>query len=416
MLDPLTFGKTVLRNGITVYSKPWDVPYVTFQIFFPVGHMHNTGEIDPGSAHLLEHLVCRRSRAFPITYSFKKHISLSGGHFGASTSTGHTRYELRCEDAVFLEALGSLLEHIDSTVINDTDLRDEGRIIKNERKRSERFYPGRDKLDQYCATKWMRTTEVTLRQILGDDSDLDTASIASLQALRLKYCDPRTFVFVGGNFDLDAVCKALEQLTTTPHSLPSHVEAAGWCNRHYHEAQCSESPRFTYHLGGISPTSTVETVAANSFLGLLLVNHVHGTLYEWLRTELGLVYELGYLTSIRPVTGSISWELWAPMSGREDVVRVRAELHDRIQASIEDGAHIALELKRRIGQSVLNAGSLDNIMSDGVGSVLRYGRVITMTEQNELLQSVASSAHLRTVYEERWAPEHTGEFLAMPVE
>ena len=56
---------TRLKNGIIVYGKKTADPFVIASIHIPVGHIHNTGSIVPGSMHLLEHMVCNRSVYIP---------------------------------------------------------------------------------------------------------------------------------------------------------------------------------------------------------------------------------------------------------------------------------------------------------------------------------------------------------------
>jgi predicted Zn-dependent peptidase len=57
MKDRLIFKTAKLKNGIRIFAKSMDVPFAYVWLYVPVGHIHNTGSVLPGTAHLLEHIA-----------------------------------------------------------------------------------------------------------------------------------------------------------------------------------------------------------------------------------------------------------------------------------------------------------------------------------------------------------------------
>jgi predicted Zn-dependent peptidase len=146
MKDRLIFESTQLDNGITVLAKPMDVPFAIAWLYIPVGHVHNTGSVLPGTAHFLEHIAYNRSRLYHKPNQFQKMVELKGGDFDASTGFLTTEYDLSARSDMFGEAFKGLMSHVFEPIITQEDITLEASIISSERKMSSKWYPGDDDL------------------------------------------------------------------------------------------------------------------------------------------------------------------------------------------------------------------------------------------------------------------------------
>ncbi len=414
MKDRLKFETTVLDNGITVHAKPADVPFAYVRLYLPVGHVHNTGDILPGTAHFLEHMQCKRSALYPDCDSYDTFVALEGGQFNASTHPAWTEYRLKIPTTVFVPAFQGLISHVLEPIFDERDLEREIGIISSERRRRSRWYPGSDELEHHCLTKWKYDHPLTLRQIFGEDPDLKQMSVERLRRMHQAYLDPRAYMLVGGNFDRSLVFQELSRFPTAEHNLSVQIETLRWEHRQYHEEKFPSINRFIYHLGGIVPERDLQILQGNNFLGRLLVNTVHGTLYNWLRRELGWSYNLGFELDGGHPHKQADWELYLPVNSYEQAQQVRKEVHDRIRKAIHDQDLLATELRRRISGQVFWYQTIGQVIDEAHSSLIGDKKLTSELELTNLLKQCQNPSFLENIYERYWSPEVSGEFLAIP--
>ena len=311
--DRLIFKSTQLKNGIWVHAKPMNVPFAIVSIVVPVGHLHNTGKILPGTAHFLEHLVCGRSHLYPEKNQFQKKIELVGGEFNALTDSQYTKYTIQVKSDMLTEAFKGLMSHVFNPIIKAEDFLLEIGAVSSERRRESKWYPGNDDFEYHCLTKWKYDVQFTSRQAIGKDSDLKKMTVAGLSSFHKNYFDPKVYVTVGGKFDEKVILKELNKIKTKKHNLPINLKQIRWANKKYHEKKFDDISRYIYHLGGVVTSKPdFTTFVGIYFIGKLLTNPVHGTLYQWLRNELGWTYSLGFKFSTGSsrsiVTGSSPYQ------------------------------------------------------------------------------------------------------------
>jgi predicted Zn-dependent peptidase len=414
MKDRLLFETTVLDNGITIYSKPADVPFVYAWLYFPVGHAHNTGLVLPGTAHFLEHIVCNRSRLFPECDSFDQFVKLKGGDFNAATRNGTTNYTLRVRSDMFEPAFKGFVSSAFEPLLEEHDIINEANIIGNERRRKNKWYPGESELEYHRLTKWKHDQAFSLRQIFGEDPDLRAMNVEGLRQFHQNYFDPRTYLIIGGAYNSELVFKELSRFKTIKQKLPQQVEEVHWVNREYHEDKFSDLNRFMYHLGGIVDSLDPKVLQGIEFLGSLLVNTAHGVLYSWLRRELGWTYNMGFNISYGNPLIKSDWKLWLPVSTYQQSQEVRRELHGRIQKSLQDKNLLETELERRLSGSCFWYQTLQSILNSASDFLDSFGRIITETEWHSDIQRCKDTKFLQEIYETYWSPQISGEFLAIP--
>ncbi len=416
MKDRLVFKTTKLKNGIRIFSKHIDLPFATIWLYVPVGHIHNTGEVLPGTAHMLEHIAFGRSRLYPEKDRFQKIVELAGGSFNASTCSLHTRYELSVRSDMFNRAFKGLMSHVFEPLITAKDIADEAGIIINESKMYNKWFPGEDRLGNYFQTKWRDTLGFTLRQRVGKREDLTKMSVTKLSGLHEAYFDPRTYLVIGGKFDQRTVIKELGRIKTKKHHLSTKIKQITWVNKKYHEKKFDTIKRYLYYMGGIVSTTDVQTNIAISFIGELLANSTQGVLFEWLRKELGWCYDIDFDNSwdTNPTIYN-TWEICLPLSSKKQVAHVRKEIHERILRAISDKALVVREVEREKSSRTFSFETLSSMMRMAAFTLGPHGgKVYTEADYLRFFEKCKDTAYLKRIYDKYWSPKVTGEFLAMP--
>lgn len=414
MKDRLLFDTVKLSNGMTVYGKRTEDPFVLARLHVPLGHTHNTGKVLPGSAHMLEHLACSRSERFPETGSFYRHAALRGGEFGGGSDISWTTYELEAPADEFPNLFAAFMEHLQTPVISEDYLRHEAGIIGEERRAATKWFPYDNEVEHLCNTRWKNIKLLSLRQVFGSDKDLAAMSPEGLLELHRSYWDPRAHLVIGGSYDMEPVCAQIDKIPTQLHQLPTRHQPMGWTRREYHELRFSSSKRMYYHLGGFIEQNDPLTVTAVGFMGSLLVDTVYGVLYRWLRNELGWIYNMGFGVPLNSPPAVPHWELWVPLSSREQVATVRRELHSRILKAIRDKELLATALKRYLSVQVFWYQTLESVLEEMTKKLHVFGRTISEEEGRAILSRCADTRLLEEVYERCWHPNVSGEFLALP--
>lgn len=123
-------SKTVLSNGMTVFTKEVDTaPVVTVQVWYRVGSLDESPGIN-GIAHQLEHLMFKGTQDRPI--QFGRFFSALGSESNAFTSYDMTAYFGTVEP----NKLGALLvleaDRMQNSLIGEAELASEKRVVISE--------------------------------------------------------------------------------------------------------------------------------------------------------------------------------------------------------------------------------------------------------------------------------------------
>ena len=412
--DRLIFKEVRSDNGITIHSYPMDVPFASIILNVPFGHANNTGKILPGSAHFLEHLILSCSKLYPESKSFIKMVNIKSGNINAITGNFNTLFVLTVRADIFCEMLKGLVSHVFHPIFRQDDLELERGIVSNERKIDERWFPGTNELENYLSTDWKYNMPCSLRQKLGYDSDVADITLEYLEDIHKHYFDLKTFALIGGNFDLDSVCKIITsgKVEANNGKPEGKYEKVRWINKNYHEKSFNDVSRFIYYLGGFKHSVDLRTLTCVEFIGKLLTDPVTGILYEWLREEKGWVYDIGFYYDANKMESF--WELDIPLNNLEQVEFVRKEIDNKIVGAIQDKKKVSDGIERYKSASVFNYQTLDSIMYVAASSLFTHGRIVSESESLGLLDSCKDPEFLLYVYENYFSPHVRGEFLAKP--
>ncbi|HEY1074464.1 MAG TPA: insulinase family protein [Patescibacteria group bacterium] len=415
MRDRQVFDENTLKNGIKTYTYKEDVPFTIVHLRIPVGSSHSTGDIIPGSFHFLEHLLMDRSETYSNFNEFNRLVGLKGGHVSAATGPFETKFTLSIPTKHFPSLSKGLLDQVFKPLFLEEDIALERGIIRNERTMKERWFPGSSEKGQYIATQWLNDCPLTLRQRLGNDEDLARMTPESLRKVHRYYSDPRMKVVIGGSGYLDPFFEELAALSTQEHSLTEHYKPVSWANREYHEKEFRDVSRHELYYGGIStPKPDINALGAIPFILNYLTNSIHGPLYRWLREEKGWVYNLG--SSFYSDRYSADWTLTFPLGDKEQVETVRKELWERVRSALNDQDAINADIDRQLDYAkAYSFQRVSDILGFALNSLTIHERIIPESEMFAFAEKLRDRAFLVKIFEEHFAQEHMGTFLATPL-
>ncbi len=199
-IPPLQFREHTLANGLRVFSAvDKTTPNVTVQVFYDVG-----GKDDPehrsGFAHLFEHMMFKATRDMPSEYMDRLTEDV-GGFNNASTADDLTNY-FEVIPANHLERLlWAEAERMSSLKVDQAAFTSERAVVEEELRQ-------RVLADPYGRLQSLLIPEASFqvhpykRPVIGSIEDLDSATLADVQAFHATYYRPdNANLIVIGNFD-----------------------------------------------------------------------------------------------------------------------------------------------------------------------------------------------------------------------
>ncbi len=193
----------VTKNGMKIVFL-FDERYHTsaLQFTFNLGWRHDP-EDKIGLAHLFEHLIGKRTKAFPEKGEFSKEKTKIGIVSNAVTSRDSTVYFHKQTHLKTLESLRLLFEAIYFSTFNEEDLRKEKEVVLTE---------ARQHKDNDTSTSWHNAAKnlypnLSLSKFFfGDEKSLGNVSIDTFEKFYNIYKNPKnTTLFVATNNSKDKV-------------------------------------------------------------------------------------------------------------------------------------------------------------------------------------------------------------------
>lgn len=211
-LDPAKFPiiEKQLKNGLEVrFLRDPSVPTVTYYTFFKVGSRNERQGIT-GISHLFEHMMFNGSAKYGPK-EFDRQLESRGGFSNAFTSNDMTAYYEDFDRDALAMVVDLESDRMRSLTINDTSLKSEREVVKEERRfRVDNDVGGTmdEALDAlaYVAHPYHWP-------VIGWMGDLDTISKEQCQDyFRTYYAPNNAIVFVVGDFDPDEAFRLIEKM------------------------------------------------------------------------------------------------------------------------------------------------------------------------------------------------------------
>ncbi len=416
MRDKQVFDEHMLSNGIKVFEYKEDTPFTRIVVQIPVGTVHNTELILPGTFHFLEHMITLRSLRHPVYNQFCHLVGLKGGTFEATTKSFWTTYALDIPSKHLKEVLPGFFSQLFEPVFQEEDIALQRGIISNERKGRERWYPGSSEEEHYLRTQWQSDYAFSLCQMMGNDAGVACITPDYLYQVHQNYHNSGIQVIIGGSGDVSSLLCVLSEMKVEKRTLPTSFRVIHWINQEYHEKSFRDQSRFSLQYGGIlSPRPEEVFNFVLSFILRYFTNTVHGPLYEWLREEKGWVYDIGCSVSTFR-DQSFDWTLKFPLNNLEQVYVVRNELQGRINKALANSDTVSQEVDRA-GDTIEAYGyqTLEQIMNSAESDLERYGFIRSESHIRSNLELCRNTQFLQKVWTEAFAPEKIGCFCALPL-
>ena len=415
--DHQVFDEQVLANGINTYVYSEQSRYSIASITVPVGSASSFGTYLPGTFHFLEHLLYNRSQAYPKLNEYRKLTGLKGGSFNASTYPLYTRYFLSCPSEHFAELWKGLFSAVFQPHFVERDFQIERGTIISERRKKERWFPGSTELGRYVDTEWLYDIPLSLEQRLGSDDNLASMNKDMMERAHAgRYFIPGITLVAAGSANFQPLMNSLAQLDINKASPPTRYEALRWENQQYHTHSFRDINRHVLRLGGIvAAKPDYLRSRGRTFILEYLTNSTHGSLFTWLREDLGWVYEMGYST-MRTVDSQSLWTLRFPLANQQQVETVRREYHERIASALRDQSAVDAEVDRI--KSLFQAYSyslLGQVVDDAHSTLEQRGKILSEHAYLNYLEKYRDTSFLHDVWAEASDPTAMGSFCAMPI-
>lgn len=412
--DRLIFDTIQLKNGITVHMYPYDVPFAESVIYFPYGHMHNIDRIIPGTFHFLEHMVFRRSDAFPELFAMRKKVQLKGAHFNANTGNVSTQYELDSPAGNFMSDFSDLVDHLTSIQFQEDDFEKERGVIRNERTKYEKYFPGSNEINKYFLTRWWKRETSSLDEQLGLDSSLNKMSTDYLKEVYSTYYWTKdTIVLIGGKFNKDAIIQKLETVQTK--EVPKHSkkpEKIEWINQNYKEVTFDTAKRPEYVFGLIIPSGSPQDSTTLNFIGNLATNSSDGVIFNWLRHDLNESYSVS--SSVRRYDSAICFDISIPLNTQKYVGLIRKEILSKIRQALSDPKIVNENIDRLDAKDAFSYQRIGDIIGTALIGIKSEGRIVSESEYNARWDKCRDTAYLLEFFDRYFIPENIGEALVLP--
>ena len=414
MRDRQVFQEKILENGIKVFFYPDPGPGTTeFRIIIPFGTEHNTGNILHGSAHALEHMVCKRSKTYPEKRSFDCFLASEGGSCNACTNFRYTEYWAQSTSDIASALWEGLFDRVFNPIFSEQDWNTEKSIIQNESKKN-RFHPGQDETSKLLKTEWLKVPSPELRNIFGFGEDLNMMSIDYFNHLHSEtYFRLPVYILVAGQCDIEHIYQSLSKLSTKKNNLEVIPNKASWKNKNY-QTVSNQVERFVIGWSGFMNEIDLPFEVVSNFVLNYLTNKSFGILHHWLREEKGWLYSISSGVNAWQ-NKNVIWALSLPLSDESAVNAVRKGIDEYIIRGLGDEKTLKKEVNRRIKSSVFSFQTLEKILDVAQNSLCIYGRILTENKLQSYWRSLCTDPkYLLSFYEKHMSPQIRGECYIIP--
>lgn len=400
----VTFGsvdgairRTVLPNGVRVLTHT--IPSrraCSMSFVIPSGSVdEKPGQY--GAAHFLEHLLfkgTKRRTAFGIAAAFDN----VGGSANAYTTLDHTCYFAQCRDDDIELAVDVIADFLSSPLLLDADIESERNVIVEELAATE-DEPESLLWQQGYATIFDR--QPSARPVGGTVQEVTKLSADAIRQFYTDHYRPSRLIvtaagavdhdrfvkmvgeaFALGGWDTPAEPEPVVRATSALDPVPGPVvtDVTLRPGEQGHLLLATQSVPFDHDLN-----------PAVSLLSTIYGGGMSSRLYQEVREELGLAYDVGsYRSAVNGAEYFAAQAACVPQSAQQVV-----SLMDLIWAGLAENEVPESELDRAIRQTVgtmvLSSESLVSLQSSLASAECRYGRYISLEQHIQQVQAVTAA-------------------------
>lgn len=301
----MNYQRTTLDNGLRLLTASMPgMRSASMAFFFSVGSRYEADEI-AGASHFIEHMLFKGSRRYPTARHISEAIEGVGGSFNGSTGKELTCYTARVPGEHLLGVMQVFSDMIRYPRFDPVDIEKERDVI------IEELSATRDDPQEWVN---LLIDEVMWPRLpLGRDDAGFIETVARLDHEELlsylhEHYGPNSLVIsVAGNIDHHEVIHTVEQLfgdwqpcehpTWQPSLPPRHTRPVSLLQR--------ETEQTNICLATLGSAYTAEEYYPILLINTLLGDGMSSRLFQTLREEQGLAYDIGSYFNSYHETGSL---------------------------------------------------------------------------------------------------------------
>ncbi len=395
----MNYTRTTLHNGLRLLTAPMPgMRSASIAFFLTVGSRYEPQPI-AGISHFIEHMLFKGSQRYPTARLISEAIEGVGGVFNASTGKELTSYTARVPGEHVLSVMDVMANMIRQPLFDPHEIEKERAVIIEELSAT---------LDDPQEWVNLLIDEVMWPGLpLGRDDAGFIETVAQIdRAQLLHYLDthyrPNSLVMsVAGNIDHSQVLEATERLF------------GNWEAREHPDWKASLPPQNVLPIAMIQKETEQTNIClatlgtaynASNYYPMLLINALLGDgmssrLFQTIREEQGLAYDIGSYINTYYETGDLVVSAGVDPSQTEPVIRaivnelerlveipVPEDELNRIKAYMRGGVLLGLEGTQQVASWLGSQESLRNTVID-VDEVIKHIDAVTSQD----IQCVAQS-------------------------
>lgn len=394
----MNYERTTLQNGLRLITAPMPgMRSASIAFFFTVGSRH---EPDPiaGISHFIEHMLFKGSQHYPTARLISEAIEGIGGTFNGSTSKEITSYTARVPGEHLPAVLDVLADMIRYPLFEPVEIEKERSVI------IEELSSTRDDPQEWVS---LLIDEIMWPNLpLGRDDGGFIETVAHLQRQQMlsylnKHYLPNSLVIsVAGNIDHGQIIQATERAFKDWDA----AEQPGWKE--------SLPPRDTPPVAMIQKETEQTNIClatlgaaytAPDYYPIMLINALLGDgmssrLFQTLREEQGLAYDIGSYFNSYSDTGSLVISAGVDPTQTASAIKaiideldqlcqtpVPADELTRIKAYVRGGILLGLEGTQQVAGWLGSQESLRNKIMD-VNEMIAHVDAVTSQDIQHVAQ------------------------------
>lgn len=373
----MNYERTTLPNGLRLLTAPMPgTQSASIAFFFDVGSRYESNDI-AGISHFIEHILFKGTRNYPTAKAISDAIEGVGGMFNGSTGKEITNYTARVPSEYFSVVMNVMADMVRHPRFDPAEIEKERGVI------IEELNSTRDDPQEWAG---LLIDEVTWPNLpLGRDDAGFVKTVAKLQTQQMldylsEFYRPNSMVIgVAGNVDTVQVKHQVERLFQdwepheharwTPSLPPKDTRTVSILKRPTEQTNLC--------VGTLGLAHTSEDYYTFMLLNAILGDGMSSRLFQTIREEQGLAYDIGSYFNSYYETGNLVVSAGVDSSKTEQAIRAIgneltrlcetpvSELElDRIKAYVRGGAILGMEGTQQVAYWLASQESLRSDVMD----------------------------------------------------
>ena len=380
----IDFSEITLDNNIRIVLSEFSTTNaVAANFIFGVGSRYEDDEF-AGASHLFEHMLFKGTKKRRSPKEISSVIENTGGVINAFTDKEITGYWANFPKENTFESIDLFSDIIQNSLMKENDLNLEKNVVIEEIKSSL------DNPYSLCNLNFEKINwknHSMGRDIAGSEKSVRSISLSYLDSFFKKFYTPDNLVVsISGNIDKNKVIDQINNNFINFKSIKQNIDNPVKEILGFDQISVDkEMEQSIITLGFKSPSYMDEKKYALSLVSIILGESMSSRLFEEIRENRGLVYDIHSSINLHSDTGVICFEAGVDDKNLFEVIKlIFAEL-DKIKNSNVDEIELNTAKKLAIGRLLLR---LEN--SRAISGYLGSQKIVSnkITDVEEVIQKI----------------------------